>query len=172
MPLPKGTKRVGVSMRVELHKRGPFQSSQQEVYLAVMRTASVLGVAFDRFLKGHGLSQGGYNVLRILRGAGAQGCLCNQIGEHLAAHVPDVTRLVSRLERAGLCVRVRSEQDRRGVCVRLTPAGDALLARLDEPMLNLHREQLRTLKAGESAELLRLLSLCRDGAREQSQGQG
>ena len=54
-----------------------------------------------------------YNVLRILRGVGAAGLSRNDIRDRLVALVPDVTRLIDRLEEAGLVDRERWSADRR-----------------------------------------------------------
>ena len=62
-------------------------------------------------------------MLRILRGAGDAPMTCSQIGDRLLDRTPDVTRLLARLERAGLVSRSRAERDRRAVEVALTDAG-------------------------------------------------
>src|SRR5205823_12001244 len=90
----------------------------------------------------HGLTGPQYNVLRILRGHGGDGVPCHEIGGQTVARTPDVTRLVDRLEAAGLAERARTAADRRVVLVRITPAGRELLARLDQPVLDLHRQAL------------------------------
>jgi DNA-binding MarR family transcriptional regulator len=140
-------------LAAELHKRKSFDSPEQEAWLNVLRTQAVFGSEFFRLFKRHGLSEATYNVLRILRGAGEQGRSCSEIGEHMVAQVPDVTRLIDRLETAGLVGRTRTSEDRRVVMVAITPAGLDVLSRLDQPVLALHRaqfghmthEELRTL---------------------------
>jgi DNA-binding MarR family transcriptional regulator len=162
----------------ELHKRGPFQSAAQEAFLNVMRTASMLSGDFERLFKHHGLSSATYNALRILRGAGDQGRRCTEIGEHLVAVVPDVTRLVDRLEEAGLVKRSRGGKegnggggggkgngagDRRVVIVRITPAGLALLKKLDQPVLDLHQQLMGHMSRKELGKLSELLCKAREG---------
>jgi DNA-binding MarR family transcriptional regulator len=60
----------------------------------------------------------------------------------MVTRVPDVTRLLDRLEALGLIARARADADRRIVRTRITAEGLAILARLDEPVLRLHRRQL------------------------------
>lgn len=61
-------------LQQELGKRHPFELAEEEAYLNIARTASVLGAEFHRLFRQYGLSEAGYNVLRILRGAaGARG---------------------------------------------------------------------------------------------------
>jgi len=144
-------------LQSELRKRHGFEAVEQEVYLNLVRTQSILSEPFERFFKAHDLSGSSYNVLRILRGQGEAGCLCHEIGEMMVVRVPDVTRLVDRLESQGLAQRTRSLQDRRAVHVSLTPAGLALLASLDEPLLALHRAQFAHLSHDELDTLNTLL---------------
>jgi DNA-binding MarR family transcriptional regulator len=153
---------VAPDLQTELHKQRPFDSPQQEAYLNLVRTHSVLAGAFDRFFKVHGLSQATYNVLRILRGAGDDGRMCHEVAQHLVAQVPDVTRLIDRLEKGGLATRQRSSDDRRVVRVRITRQGLALLAKLDRPLLDLHAQQMAGLSEAELAELSRLLTRARE----------
>ena len=56
--------------------------------------------------------------------------------------VPDVTRLLDRMEETGLLARVRDGEDRRYVTARISPQGLALLERLDQEILRIHRSQL------------------------------
>lgn len=153
------------TLQQELGKRRPFDLPEQEAYLNLQRTHSVLSAPFERLFEQHGLSSSGFNILRILRGAREAGLEhgrpCHAIGDEMVARVPDVTRLVDRLEKAGLVSRCRCTKDRRVVYVAITRAGLDLLARLDGPTLDLHRAQLGHLTAEELRELSRLLERCR-----------
>ena len=85
-----------------------------------------------------------------------------KIGEHLVSRVPDVTRLVDRLETLGLAERIRDQGDRRVVFVRITRKGLAMLSKLDEPVLALHREQLRHMSPEQLGRLNQLLVMARE----------
>lgn len=154
-------------LQQELGKRRPFDVPEQEAYLNLVRTHGHLSAAFDRLFEAHGLSPSGFNILRILRGAREAGIehgrACHEVGEQMVARVPDVTRLVDRLEKAGLVARHRCTKDRRVVYVAITEAGLELLARLDGPTVALHRAQLGHMTPAELAELSRLLVLARAG---------
>lgn len=149
------------TLKDEIGKRAPFDAPELEAYLNLLRTSSVLSADFDRLFKNHGLSEATYNILRILRGHQASpnhsGIPCQLIGQHLVARLPDVTRLVDRLEKAGLVRRSRTPQDRRVVLVGITEKGLDLLRELDKPTLELHKRQLRHMTKAELAELSRLL---------------
>jgi DNA-binding MarR family transcriptional regulator len=109
----------------------------------------------------HGLSGPQYNVLRILRGASGEGLPCLEIAGQMITRMPDITRLVDRLEGSGLVERARTDADRRIVLVRITSAGLELLARLDQPVLDTHKQAMLMLDANELRELIRLLTKAR-----------
>jgi DNA-binding MarR family transcriptional regulator len=121
----------------------------------------VLGDDMDRLLAPHGLSQPQYNVLRILRGAGDGGLCRHEIRDRLLSRMPDVTRLVDRLEEGGLAERVRDTVDRRVVRTTITDAGRALLGQLDAPVAAEHARQFGHLSEGEAARLVALLDAVR-----------
>jgi DNA-binding MarR family transcriptional regulator len=115
----------------DLKQNKPFANERIAVFVSLLRTTDLLARAMDDLLKPSGLSQTTYNVLRILRGAGAAGLPCREIGARLVTREPDVTRLLDRLERRGLVTRARDHDDRRVVTIRATPEGIALVDGLD-----------------------------------------
>ena len=151
------------ALQDELRQSRPFASLEQEATLGIERTAAVLRHGIAEALRPHGITPAQYNVLRILRGAGHRGLCRHEISDRLVTQVPDVTRLLDRMEAAGLVTRERSEEDRRLVTTRITDAGLALLARLDEPMLALHARQLSHLSPEQLRALIDILALARRG---------
>lgn len=145
------------SLQDEIFKRRPFDSPEQEAFLNVLRTQAQLVGDVDVVLKPAGLSIATYNVLRILRGAGVAGRMCHEISEHMVTRVPDVTRLVDRLEKSELAIRERCSKDRRVVHVRITDKGEALLRQLDAPVMQVHAEHLGHLTSQELGQLSSLL---------------
>ena len=131
---------------------------EQQVFLNLVRTADhALTVAVPLF-KAHGLSEPQYNVLRILRGAGPDGLPCGGIAGRMITRGPDITRLVDRLETSGWVSRERGTgSDRRCVVIRVTEKGRRLLAALDEPVRELHRQQFSNLSRTELRDLKRML---------------
>ncbi|MHC4932360.1 MAG: MarR family winged helix-turn-helix transcriptional regulator, partial [Planctomycetota bacterium] len=102
-----------------------------EAYLSLLRAHEVVQEQVISVLKRAGLSGPTYNVLRILRGARPDGLRCGTISERMVTRVPDVTRLVDRLEGLGFVRRERAEGDRRVVAVSITKRGLDVLAELD-----------------------------------------
>jgi DNA-binding MarR family transcriptional regulator len=149
------------TLRDEIKQTRPFASLEQEALLSIERTAAVLGHATAEALKPYGITPTQYNVLRILRGAGAQGLCRNEVRERLVSMVPDVTRLLDRLEEMELIARERGEADRRYVTTRITRAGLELLTQLDAPTAELHRRQLGHLGKEQLRVLVDLLAMVR-----------
>ena len=145
------------SLQHQLKKKHPFELPEEEVSLNIQRTFGVLMGPELKLFKKHKLSPPLYNILRILRGVGSDGLPCSQIGDRMVTREPDVTRLIDRLEQAGWAKRDRSTKDRRVVTITLTATGRKLLDKLDEPILDLHRDTLGHLTKREMVELNRLL---------------
>src|SRR5262245_3967497 len=151
-------------LRTDIKQRRPFESPEQEAHLNIERTAAVLSHAFADALKEHGITPTQYNVLRILRGAGKDGLCRNEVRDRMVAQVPDVTRLLDRLEDAGLIERERSTEDRRQVATRITQKGLDLLGQLDEPVAAMHKRALGHMSQEQLKALTELLTIARQGA--------
>ncbi|MBC7835737.1 MAG: winged helix DNA-binding protein [Phycisphaerales bacterium] len=145
------------SLQHELGKKHHFAHPEEEAYLNLIRTARVLEIDSLRLFRPFGLSEATYNALRILRGHEPKGLPSQMIGQQMVSAVPDVTRLVDRLCGAKLAQRRRDDADRRVVTVRITPKGLDLLAKLDQPLIHMHKAQLAHMSRAELAELNRLL---------------
>jgi DNA-binding MarR family transcriptional regulator len=80
------------------------------------------------------------------------------VADGLLNRASDTTRLIDRMERAGLVERLRNPEDRRGVLVRPTEAGKVAFAEITPRSQALHRRQWSHLSADETLELDRLLA--------------
>ena len=129
----------------------------RDVYLAIMRAHERLSGDSAALFKASGLSQPQFNVLRILRGGPKDGLPCQMVGQRLVNRVPDVTRLLYRMEAAGLVSRSRCTEDRRVVRATLTAEGRRRVDALDDPVLELHAAQATGLRASELETLEGLL---------------
>ncbi len=153
--------------QAELRQTRPFESDAVEAYINILRTADWLLRETEKLLAAYELTPPQYNVLRILRGAAraegsfAAGLPCREIGSRMITRDPDITRLLDRLEKAGLVARARDARDRRVVKARITPAGQRLLSRLDRPVRELHDRQLQVLGKDRTRELTGLLEMLR-----------
>src|SRR5215217_2976318 len=118
-------------LQAELHQRKPFRSRGQEATIALLRTASVVSRAVARVVEPSGLSLAQYNALRIIRGAGAGGIPTLAVRERMIEEGTTITRLLDKLEEAGLVRRERALPDRRQVICYATASGKRLLDELD-----------------------------------------
>jgi DNA-binding MarR family transcriptional regulator len=114
---------------------------EEAAFLDLLRTTDMLSRGLAGVLKAEDLSSTQYNVLRILRGS-PDGLPCGEIASRMITRDPDITRLLDRLKKRGLISRCRETKDRRMVMARITPDGLKLLLRLDEPVVEAHRQQL------------------------------
>jgi DNA-binding MarR family transcriptional regulator len=148
-------------LRAEIKQQKPFDSLEQEVHLNLERTTAVLSHAFAEALKPFDITPTQYNVLRILRGARPDGLCRNDVRDRMVSQVPDVTRLMDRLEESELIERERSSSDRRQVASRVTEKGLAILNALDEPVVAIHKKQLGHMSEAQLRTLAELLELAR-----------
>src|SRR5689334_10506302 len=145
---------------IEPGKRARRGSPEEAAFLELMRTADLLSRGLVQILKTEDISPTQYNVLRILRGA-PDGLACGEIANRMITRDPDVTRLLDRLEKRKLIERGRDPQDRRTVMAKITREGLKLLARLDQPILQMHCVQLRQLGTERLRDLEELLQEAR-----------
>ena len=140
----------------------PSARIHEQAHLELHRTAGLLDDALERIFKAHGISSTQYNVLRILRGAGHEGLCRNEVRGRLLNRMPDVTRLLDRMEEAGLITRERSSVDRRLVATQLTAKGRALVDALDLPVATEQERLLGQVPAKDLKALVALLAEVRD----------
>jgi DNA-binding MarR family transcriptional regulator len=78
----------------------------------------------DRELEtAHGLPLHQYEVLLVLASSDGGRARMSELADRVLLSQSGLTRLVDRLERAGLVARERCEQDRRGLYARITDEG-------------------------------------------------
>ena len=145
----------------EIKQSRPFGSLRQEAFLQIARSAAVLTHSWEQALRRHGMTLTQYNVLRILRGAGPDGLCRHEVSSRLITQVPDVSRLLDRMMRAGLVTRSRGTRDRRMIKACITDAGLALLAELDQPVQTHVDQLLAHMPDGDLRTLIHLLETAR-----------
>lgn len=149
------------ALQREIRQKKPFRSPAQEAVLGLLRTADVVRRLIARSLEPYDVTPQQYNVLRILRGAGAEGLPTLTIGERMLEDSPGVTRLIDRLIAKGLVSRARSTEDRRQVLCRITQAGLDLLVQIDALVEGRDEDAVAVLTPDEQKELIRLLDRIR-----------
>jgi len=152
---------VNDGLKREIRQRRPFGSPAEEALLNLFRTAAVLEAGEARFFRRFELTPTQYNALRILRGARSGTLTCSEVGERMVKPVPDVTRLLDRLQAKGLAFRSRDQRDRRVVKVGISEAGLALLTEIDRPLADWIDERLGHVSDGDLRRLSALLERAR-----------
>lgn len=152
-------------LAADIKQTKPFRSPEEEAFLNLLRTTDAITQQEESTLAGFDLSHSQYNVLRILRGAGADGLPCGEIANRMITRDPDITRLLDRLERRGLAARSRESKDRRVVTARITPTGLEHVARMDQPIGDLMRQLLGHLGPKDLRTLIELLERIREVPR-------
>lgn len=150
-------------LQEEIQQRRPFAGPDEEAFLNLLRTAFSLGRDHGAFLEPFGLTPTQYNALRILAGSHPDPLPCREIGRRMVTPVPDVTRLVARLESKGLVRRRRAAHDRRIVAVAITAPGRRLLATIRRPLAAWLDSRLGPLGEANLNRLSRLLERLRPG---------
>src|SRR5215213_4754622 len=141
------------TLRDEIKQTKPFTSLEEEAQLNIVRTGAVLLDDAEQLFRPHGITSTQYNVLRILRGSEPEGLCRNELRDRMLTRMPDVTRLLDRMEEAGLVERTRDNEDRRMVTSRITKKSLDLLAELDplvaenekQSFSGISRDQIQTL---------------------------
>ena len=138
-----------------------FDTVEQEAYLNLWRTYDRLRAFEDELFADFGLTAQQYNLLRLLMAARPEPVPTLTVADRLVSRAPDITRMVDRLEQAGLVTRERPAHDRRTVLVAITPAGVALLDRIAVPLRECHERQLGHLPRSALKQLTELLHAAR-----------
>ncbi len=158
------------SLREQINKASGFVNPEEEAMLNIARTAAMIGGIERAFFRRFELSPPAYNLLRILRGHHTRGeslgVRASEIGCQMVVRMPDVTRLVDRLEARGLVVRGTCADDKRVKYVRISEKGLKLLGRIDQDIPELGRSVLGHMSRSELASISMLLEKARneDGA--------
>src|SRR5690349_7828331 len=145
----------------EIRQAKPFKSTAQEATIALLRTASVVSRAVARVVEPSGLSLAQYNALRIIRGAGTGGIPTLAIRDRMIEEGTTITRLLDKLEDAGLIRRERSFPDRRQVLCFVSDAGRKLLDTLDPKVNAADEEAMVALSESQTTRLIELLDAVR-----------
>lgn len=139
----------------------PFASAAAEAIVSLFLTVDRVREVAHGPLGDHGLSGEQYNVLRILRGAGAEGLPTYQVVGRMVARAPNITRLTDKLQEKGLLRRIRSREDRRVTRLVVTEEGLRILAELEGPIDRSTRRAMEGLAPDEIGNLLELLEKVR-----------
>lgn len=149
----------------EIQQTKPFRSSYEEALLNILRTASLLSDDSARLFKPFGITSAQYNVLRILKGSESEGLCRNEVRDRMLTRMPDMTRMLDRMEEAGLVERLRDADDRRHVTTHITAAGKKILRDLEPVVVERQRKMLGHMNEKDLKALTELLTRARSKMR-------
>lgn len=153
---------MSLRLQDEIKQTKPFPSPAAEAMLSILRTAAILDHHTALALEPFGLTPTQFNVLRILRGAGKEGLCGREVAERMVARVPDVSRMLERLDAMGLITRERDPADRRHVAARITKKGLEVVEAAAPGLEAVHRQRLGHLSERTLRTLIDGLAAIRD----------
>lgn len=136
------------------------QLSKQErdalnLYVKLMRATNMTTHRIHLHLAQDNLTLSQFAVLEALYHLGP--LTQSQLGEKILKSNANLTTVVDTLEKKGLVVRHRSEEDRRKVTVHLTDSGQAMIAKVFPRHAKIVSKELSFLSADEKHQLSELL---------------
>ena len=131
----------------------------REVHVNVLLLANRSLDQLEAICRAEGLTHSQYVALwtLCLSDDGEVGLPVSAVADGLLNRASDATRLIDRLERAGLVERLRNPMDRRGVLVRATKEGCRRFEVVTPKLQEFHRSQWSNLTKGEVDQLRQLL---------------
>jgi DNA-binding MarR family transcriptional regulator len=133
----------------------------RDVHLNVLLLANRALEQLEEICRGEGITHAQYVALwtLCLSDDADVGIPVGAVADGLLTRAADTTRLLDRLERAGLVERLRNPNDRRGVLVRATADGKARFEAVTPRIQAFHAAQWDHLTADELREFGRLAGI-------------
>ncbi len=128
-----------------------------DLHLALVRAYEHVFHLNTKHASRWGITPQQYNAMRILYFSEPGGKRLAEVGDSLLQRVPDVSRLVDRLEHAGFARRRPDPGDGRATRVELTAEGRRLLEDMDAQFLAAHERWYSMLTPTEQRRLESLL---------------
>lgn len=141
-------------------------SPRRDAYLSLVAATDALVGQFKQLFQSRGLTLTQFNLLRLLLTGNPEGETCGALRERMLHRVPDITRLVDRMEREGLVERQRGVSDRRVVLVRITPEGQRRCESLYPAVERMHNSQFPGASDEDLAVVHRVLRGAAEAAKD------
>jgi len=123
-----------------------------------LRVASFLIFGnFEKLVSEYGITATQYNVLRILKGIHPGAMARCDIASRMIERASDITRIIDRLEKQGLAVRDRTQEDRRISLSKITEKGLRIVNELRPIIEKEHKKITKNLTEEECSILSELL---------------
>jgi len=133
--------------------KSKFANDKVKALINIMYTASWINSKQNDFFKPYGISPQQFNILRILKGAGAP-LKVQVIKERMIERSPNATRLMDKLSSKNFIERIPCPSDRRVVHISITKIGLKLLERISKNFKDDILENLTVKEAKQLSDLL------------------
>lgn len=153
---------MSITLQEEIRQTKPFARKSAEGFLSILRTATLLEHEMNEALRPHGITHTQFNVLRILQGAGKDGLCGRDIAGRLISRVPDISRLLDRMDDMELVSRARDTGDRRHVTARISQKGRRVMMQALPDLEAIERKRFRKLDPRAVASLVSALAAIRE----------
>jgi DNA-binding MarR family transcriptional regulator len=132
---------------------------ESEAAVLTTRLGNILSMEVDEFFQSWGITALQFNLLCVLyvRDPERKGISRGALEVLLMRRVPDVTRLLDRLEAAGLIARHRPKDNQRTVLATLTDKGWDLVEQSHQPLFAMNRAQFAHFSKAELKTYIALL---------------
>ncbi len=141
-------------------KQKNFSSEYHKLSVNLQFTANWLGAIQSKVFRSCGISYQQFNVLRILKGQSPNPSSLILIKERMMDKESNASRLIDKLEKAGLTKRIQCPVNRRKVDITITDEGMELLEKINPEVENL-KETFSALSLEEAQVLNQLLDKMR-----------
>lgn len=121
----------------------------------INRAGVALAARFGAVLRREGISLPDWRVLAALRERDGQ--RLTELACRTSIEISTLSRLVGSLETSGLVTRDRDSEDARAIAIRLSPAGEALTARLTPSAETLERTAMAGLTEADARQIKAIL---------------
>ena len=115
---------------------------------SLKRAYNIMHVEMFKLFKNREITVAQFDLLETILLSENQALSIQDLASKTISLQPNITRMVSELEKAGLVTR-SSGTDRRTVIVQLTKKGEQLVADIQKPLLELHLSQYKMLNREE-----------------------
>lgn len=134
-----------------------FATTEQEAIVSLLFTAQSIRVTLEELCQPEGITLSQFNILRILKGIYPNAHPRAEIRKRMLDKA-DVTRLIDKLEAAGLVERIDPTHDGRHSLTKIAAKGLRLLDRLDSGFTQAHKKILSGLTKKELSLLIELVN--------------
>ena len=123
-----------------------------EVLVSLRRVTRAIDLHSKHLMKTAGLTAPQMLILQTLRDQGD--AIISDIANQVSLSQATVTSIMDRLEKRGLVIRERSNQDKRKVFASLTEAGNALIRNAPMPLQDYFIRQFSDLQEWEKTQII------------------